>query len=135
MGRYPNVKIKRLRGKGGEKRNLSHKVGLHHGVGVGQSLSGHQGVFASQSPCHKGKEVRATKSSRRKDQKIENAGMLREKARGTVSPKSAKPQKSVTSRVEEEGGQKKRPSVNQGQRKDNTSKGEASSKVRRRRGK
>ena len=57
--------------------------------------------------------------------------MLREKARGTVSPKSAKPQKAVTSRVEEKSGQKKRPSVNLGQRKDNISKGEASSKVRR----
>ena len=43
----------------------------------------------------------------------------------------AKPQKSVTSGVEEEGGQKKRPSVNLGQRKDNTSKGDASSKARR----
>ena len=48
-----------------------------------------------------------------------------------MSPNFAKPQKSDTSGVEEKGGQKKRPTQNIGQRKDNTSKGGASNKVRR----
>ena len=109
----------------------SHNLGLHHGDEVGQSPSGLQGVFVGQSPCHKGKAIRSTETSRLKDQKIENVGMLGEKTRGTVSPNFAKPQKSDTSGVEEEGGQKKRPTQNLGQRKDNTSKGGASSKVRR----
>ena len=84
-----------------------------------------------QSSCHKGKAIRSTETSRLKDQKIENVGMLGEKVRGMVSPNFAKPQKFDTSGVEEEGGQKKRPTQNLGQRKDNTSKGGARSKVRR----
>ena len=48
-----------------------------------------------------------------------------------MSPNFTKPHKSVTSGVEEESDQKKRPSVNLGQIKDKTSKGDTSSKARR----
>ena len=105
--------------------------GLQHGAGVGQSPSGHHGVYVGQSPCNKRKYVRIVELPRLKDQDFETAGMPGEKARDTVSPSFAKPQKSVTSGAEEEGGQKNRPSVNLGQIKDKPSKGDASSKVRR----
>ena len=81
-----------------------------------------------QSPHHKGKVARSIETSRLEDQNTEYAGMLGEKARRTVSPNLAKPQ---TSGVEEEGGQKKRPTQNLGQRMYNTSKGGACRKVRR----
>ena len=57
--------------------------------------------------------------------------MLGEKAMGTVNPNLANLQKTDTSGVEEEGCQKKRPTQNLGQRKDNNSKGGACRKVRR----
>ena len=115
----------------GEEGNKSPSPGLHHGDEVGQSPSGPQCVFASQSPHQKFKAKRPTVSSRLEDQKPENAGILREKARGTVSSNLTKPQNSYTSGDEEEGDQKKWPTQNQGQRKDNTSRGGANRKERR----
>ena len=115
----------------GEEGNKSLSSGLHHGDEVGQSPSGPQGVFASQSPRQKFKAKRPAILSCLEDQKPENAGMLGEKARGTGSPNLAKHQNSDTSGDEEEGDQKKRPTQNQGQRKDNTSRGGAYRKERR----
>ena len=114
-------------------RDISRRnLGLHHGDEVGQSPSGLQGVFVGQSPRnHKGKAARSTETYCLADQKTDYAGMLGEKARGTVNPNLANPPKTDTSGVEEEGGQKKRPTQNLGQRKDNTSKGGACRKVRR----
>ena len=114
-----------------EEGNKSPSPSLHHEDEVGQSPSGLQGAFASPSPHQKFKAKRPTVSSRLEDQKPENAGMLGEKARGTRSPNLAKPQNSDTSRDEEEGDQKNRPTQNQGQRKDNTSRGDAYRKERR----
>ena len=119
----------------GERRReegiKSPSPGLHHGDEVGRSPGGLQGVFASQSPLHKLKAVRPIGSARFEDHKPEYAGTLGEKARGTASPNLAKPQNSNTSGVEEEGSQKKRPTQNQGQRKDNTSRGGTCRKERR----
>ena len=103
-------------------------LGLQHGAGVGQSPSGHHGVHVGPSPSQKRKVFEVP---RLMDQKTETAGMPEEKVRETVSPNFTKPHKSVTSGVEEEGDQKKRPSVNLGQIKDKTSKGDTSNKARR----
>ena len=105
--------------------------GLQHGPGVGQSPSGHHGVYVGQSTCNKMKVVRTVELPRLKDTEIKTTGLPGEKARDTECPNFTKPKKSVTSGVEEEGGQKKRQSVNLGHIKDNTSKGNTSSKVRR----
>ena len=114
-------------------RDISRRnLGLHHGDEVGQSLSGLQGFSVGQSPRnHKGKAARSIDTFRLADQKTEYAGMLGEKAMGTVNPNLTNLQKTDTSRVEEEGCQKRRPTQNLGQRKDNNSKGGACRKVRR----
>ena len=113
-------------------RDISRRnLGLHRGDEVGQSPSGLQGVLVGQSPCHKGKAARSIETFCLADQKTEYAGMLGEKAMGTVNPNLADLQKTDTSGVEEEGCQKKRPTQNLGQRKDNNSKGGACRKVRR----
>ena len=49
--------------------------GLQHGPGVGQSPSGHHGVYVGQSPCNKMKAVRIVELPRLKDMEIETAGM------------------------------------------------------------
>ena len=72
---------------------LRRNPGLHRGDEVGQSPSGLQGVFVGQSPRHKGKAARSTEMFCLADQKTEYAGMLGEKAGGTVNPNLANPQK------------------------------------------
>ena len=114
-----------------EQDSSGRDFGLQHGPGLGQSPSGNHGVYVGQSPCNKRIAVRAVELSRLKDMEIETAGLPVEKARDTECPNFAKLQDSVTSGVEEEGGQKKRQSANLGQTKDNTTKGDMSSKARR----
>ena len=103
----------------------------HHGDEVGQNPSGPQGFFASQSPRQKFKDKRPTVSSCMENQKPENAGRMGEKARETGSPNLAKSQISDTTGDEEEGDQKKRPTQNQGHRKENISREGANGKERR----
>ena len=88
---------------------------------VGQNPIGPQGFLASQSPRQKFKDKRPTDSSCMENQKPEKAGRIGEKARETGSPNLAKSQISDTTGDEEEGDQKKRPTQNQGHRKESTS--------------
>ena len=108
-----------------------HSPDLQYGAEVGQSPSGHHGVHVGPSPSQKRKNTRILEVPRLKDQKTKIAGMPREKFRETASPNFTKPHKSVTPGAEEEDDQKKRPSVNLGQTKGKTSKGDTSNKARR----
>ena len=114
-----------------EQDSSGRDFSLQHGAALRQSPSGHHGAYVGQSPCDKRRVARTVESPRLKDKEIETAGMSGEKARDTECPNFAKLQDSVTSGVEEEGGQKKRQSANLGQTKDNTTKGDTSSKARR----
>ena len=109
---------------------LSRSPGPHHGDEMGQSPNGLQSNGLGQSPRHKLKEARSTDASRQEDKKTINAGMMGKKERGTVCPNLADSQNSDTLWIEEEGDQRQRPTQNQMQRKDNTSKGGACRKGR-----
>ena len=108
-----------------------HSPGLQYGAEVGQCPSGHHGVHVGPSPSQKRKDTRILEVPRLKDQKTEITGMPGEKVRETTSPNFTKPHKSVTSGAEEEDDQKKRSSINLGQTKGKTSKGDTSNKARR----
>ena len=114
-----------------EQYSSGRVSGLQYGAGSGQSPSGHHGAYVGQSPCNKRRVVRSIVSPRLKDKEIENVGMSGDEARDTERLNFAKLPDSVTAGIEEEGGQKKRQSANLGQTKDNTTKGDTSSKARR----
>ena len=111
---------------------LRCNLGLHRGDEAGQSPSGLQGVVAGQSPQnHKGNAARPIETFCLANQRTKYSRMLGEKVMGTVNPNLANLQKTNTLGVEEEGCQKKRPTQNLGQSKDNNSKWGVRTKVRR----
>ena len=104
--------------------------GFHNGDEMGQSPGRSHVVVVGQSPRQKVQIVRSTGTSRWEDQESDHTRRLGEIERGSESPNLAKPQNSDISGVEEEGGQKKWPTQNQGRRKDNIPKGDARRKGR-----
>ena len=98
---------------------------------MGQSPSGLQSDGLGQSPRHKLRAARPIDAPRQEDKKKDHAGLMGKRERGKACPNLAESQNFDTLGIEEEGDQRQRPIQDQGQRKDNTSKGGACRKGRR----
>ena len=124
-------KRRRVEGAKPLREFLSRSPGPHNGDETGQSPTGLPSVGLGQSPHQKSRAARPTEAFRQEDKKKDQAGLMGKRERGMARPNLVESQTSDTPGIGEEGDQRQRLTQDQGQRKDNTSKGGVCGKGRR----